>query len=192
MKLDTRGANLRLQQIVDQFGETYRALCEASRAAFMASLRGGDRIPAPGHIYGKEFGEQFSAKCREFMDAAAAIIDEQTAVVREKLVEAPSTEAVNTVQLLALRDELTEEEVDGLLARYGENAQVFKAIVSVSAAKGLRGWKCPLDERLEDLNGLLVTLRRTFTLASAEAGHASEGYLAMVKMQINSALPASR
>lgn len=189
--MNKQQANYQLKAIVDKFAQDYEATCTASLQAFVASSKGGDRLPAPGHIYGKEFGEQFSGRCQKYCEDAIAIIEEQAQAVRDKLADAPSDEAVRTIQLLALREDLTVDEINNLLHKYGSNAQAYKAIVSVAASKGVRGlWTNPLDAALEDLSALASVFRRTFSLQSAEGGHAGGGYLSMLKLQIDSALPA--
>ena len=182
-------ANYRLKNIIDQFGKDYETACAASLQAFVASSKGGDMLPMPGHIYGNDHKERFEAHCRDVENEAVSIVEEQEAVLSNKLTEAPTADAVNIVQMLALRDDLTEEEVNNLLAKYGDNVQTFKAIVSVAASKGLHNrWTCPQEEKLEDLRALAAAFHRTFTLQSAEVGHASTGFLEMLKLQVDSAL----
>lgn len=189
--MNTREANFQLKQLVDEFGSAFHTISEASRTALMTSLKGGDMIPVPDKLYGNEYRAQFTDRCREILDAAVAIIDEQTDAIKASMAEAPSADAVNTVQMLALRDDITADEINVVLEKYGENYQAAKAIISVAASKGLRGWSCSADSRLEDLENLRSVMRRTINATSAENGHASNGYLEMLKLQIDSALPAT-
>lgn len=189
--MNTREANFQLKQLVDEFGSAFHTISEASRTALMTSLKGGDMIPVPDKLYGNEYRAQFTDRCREILDAAVAIIDEQTDAIKAAMAEAPSAEAVNTVQMLALRDDIAADEIDIVLGKYGDNYQAAKAIISVAASKGLQGWSCTVEKQLADLEALLSIMRRTMTATSAENGHASSGYLEMLKIQIDSALPAT-
>lgn len=189
--MNTREANFQLKQLVDEFGSAFHTISEASRTALMTSLKGGDMIPVPDKLYGNEYRAQFTDRCREILDAAVAIIDEQTDAIKAAMAEAPSAEAVNTVQMLALRDDIADDEIDIVLGKYGDNYQAAKAIISVAASKGLHGWSCTVEKQLADLEALLSTMRWMMTATSAENGHASSGYLEMLKIQIDSVLPAT-
>lgn len=189
--MNTREANFQLKQLVDEFGSAFQTIAEESRTALMRHSTAGERIPVPGRLYGNEYRAQFTARCDEIRGAVAAVINEQIDNIKATMAEAPSADAVNTVQMLALRDDITADEINVVLEKYGENYQAAKAIISVAASKGLRGWSCSADSRLEDLENLRSVMRRTINATSAENGHASNGYLEMLKIQIDSALPAT-
>ena len=182
-------ANYELKVILDKFARDFSQTAESSRNAFMQSAEGGTMIPAPGRIYGNDYKAQFEGRCREYQTKAADILDGIISDARAKAVEAPSAEAVRVVQMLQFRKVLTTDEVYNLLAVYGSNAQAYKAIASVAAEKDVRVGPCPLEEELKALEALKHNLLNTLTLASAEGGHASEGFLGLFKsMYIDTAL----
>ena len=182
-------ANYELKVILDKFARDFSQTAESSRNAFMQSAKGGTMIPAPGRIYGNDYKAQFEERCKEYQAKAADILDGIISDVRAKATEAPSAEAVRIVQMLQLRKVLTTDEVYNLLAVYGSNAQTYKAIASVAAEKDVRIGPCPLDAELKALEDLKHNLLNTLTLASAEGGHASEGFLGLFKsMYIDAAL----
>ena len=182
-------ANYELKVILDKFARDFSQTAESSRNAFMQSAKGGTMIPAPGRIYGNDYKAQFEERCKEYQAKAADILDGIISDVRAKATEAPSAEAVRVVQMLQLRKVLTTAEVYNLLAVYGSNAQAYKAIASVAAEKDVRVGPCPLEEELKALEALKHNLLNTLTLASAEGGHASEGFLGLFKsMYIDTAL----
>lgn len=182
-------ANFRLKNLVDTFGQDFETSAEASRVAFMQSARGGDMIPVPGRFYSEEARDQFQERCLGYAAQAQQIIDTMTTTLRTVLAEAPSEEAVRVIQLLMLRKDLTEEEIYNLLEVYGDNAQAYKAIASVAAEKGLFVTPCPVDQRLKTYADLAASLEKTFTATSAEGGHASDGYLSMLKWMIDNVIP---
>lgn len=183
-------ANYRLKQILDKFAAEYNAAAEASRVALMQSGQAGGLIPEPGHLYGNEAKAAFDAKAREYQQQADAILDTQASAIRAQIAAAPTQEAVRVVQMLQLRDELSADEVSELLRTYGGNAQSYKAIASVAAARKVRVPPCPLDEELKALLEFQASLRNTLTTHSAEAGHAGDGFIAWMKMFVDKALPA--
>lgn len=189
--MNTREANFQLKQLVDDFGSAFQTISEESRTALMRNSTAGERIPVPGRLYGNEYRAQFTDRCDEIRGAVAAVINEQIDNIKAAMAEAPSADAVNTVQMLALRDDITADEIDIVFGKYGDNYQAAKAIISVAASKGLHGWSCTVEKQLADLEALLSTMRRTMTATSAENGHASSGYLEMLKIQIDSVLPAT-
>ena len=180
-------ANYELKVILDKFARDFSQTAETSRNAFMQSAKGG-MIPAPGRIYGNDYKAQFEDRCKEYQAKAADILDGIISDVRAKATEAPSAEAVRVVQMLQLRKVLTTDEVYNLLAVYGSNAQAYKAIASVAAEKDVRIGPCPLDAELKALEDLKHNLLNTLTLASAEGGHASEGFLGLFKSIIDADL----
>lgn len=183
-------ANYNLKQILDRFAAEYNAVAEKSRIELMQSSKGGGLIPEPGHLYGNEAKAAFDAKAREYQQQVDEILDEQTAALRAKMAEAPTPEAVRVVQMLQLRDDLTTDEVGELLRTYGGNAQSYKAIASVAAARKVRVPPCPRDEELKALLDFQAALRNTLTTSSAEAGHAGDGFIAWMKMFVDDVLPA--
>ena len=189
--MNTREANFQLKQLVDDFGRAFQTISEESRTALLRHSTAGERIPVPGRLYGNEYRAQFTARCDEIRGAVAAVINEQIDNIKAAMAEAPSAEAVNTVQMLALRDDIADDEIDIVLGKYGDNYQAAMAIISVAASKGLHGWSCTVEKQLADLEALLSTMRRTMTATSAENGHASSGYLEMLKIQIDFVLPAT-
>lgn len=183
-------ANYELKVILDKYAQDYAHTAEASRNAFMQSAKGGDIIPVPGRIYGNDYRAQFEEQCRGYQAEAAKILDEVISATRAEATEAPSQEAVRVVQMLQLREELTADEVHNLLSVYGSNAQAYKAIASVAASKGVRVMPCSIDEELKGLEALKRDMVRTLTLANADRGHATDGFIAFFKsVSIDAVLP---
>ena len=183
-------ANYELKVILDKYAQDYKNTAEASRNAFMQSAKGGDMIPAPGHIYGNDYKAQFEQRCRGYQAEAEKILDGVIEDTRAKATEAPSDEAVRVVQMLQLREELNADEVYNLLSVYGSNAQAYKAIASVAASKDVYVMPCPIDEELKDLEALKRDTAKTLTLANGENGHAEDGFLSFFKSaSIDAVLP---
>lgn len=183
-------ANKELKAVLDDFVAQYAAACEASRVAFMKSSKGGDRIPEPGHLYGNDAKEAFDQTCAELRSRAAAVLDTMTEEARAQLYAVPDRDCSAIINAVNGRTNLTREEVDGLLTKYGYNALTYRAIASAAKANEITVNDCPQQVLFNDL----VELRRAFdeilTTASAEAGHAAEGFAELFKMMnIDSVIP---
>lgn len=92
--------------------------------------------------------------------------------------------------ILRGRTNVTQEEVYGLLVKYGYNALTYRAIASAAAANGMKVDDCPQKVRLDALKELQADIARTITTPSAEVGHATEGFIEMFKMKIDDVIPA--
>ncbi|PWL85464.1 MAG: hypothetical protein DBY17_08740 [Oscillospiraceae bacterium] len=183
-------ANKELKAVLDAFAAEYKAASETSRIAFMQSMKGGDTIPEPGHLYGNDAKEAFDRKCTELRARAAAVMDTLTAEAQAQLYAAPDRECAAVVDVLRGRTNVTQEEAYGLLVKYGYNALTYRAIASAAAANGMKVDDCPQQARLDALKELQTDLARTITTQSAEVGHATEGFIEMFKMKIDDVLPA--
>lgn len=69
-------------------------------------------------------------------------------------------------------------------------ALAARAIASAAAANGMKVDDCPQQARLDVLKELQADIARTITTPSAEARHATEGFIEMFKMKIDDVLPA--
>ena len=191
--MTTQQANYQLKNILDKFAKDYQTTAEASRVAFMQSAKGGDMIPAPGHIYGNDYKARFEERCKGYQAEADGVLSGIIADVRARATEAPREEAVRIVQMLQLREDLTADEVNNLLSVYGDNAQAYKAIASVAASKDVHVPPCPIDEELKALEDLQRDMAKTLTLSSAEGGHVTGNFLSFfASMNIDPILPTEK
>ncbi len=181
-----REARARLKDLIAKWADDFKTTSEKSRTEFMKYHSG--MIPAHGCFYGNEARAEFERRCWEYQAQAEKILQEQLQQLRDKMVDPPSEEAINTIKLLSLRTDLTHKEVELLLDKYGDNDQAYRAIASVAAEKGVMGYASPLDEKIKDMEALISVVNRTLTATSAEGGHAGEGFIAMLNMQIDSTL----
>ena len=182
--------NKELKELLNTFKDSYRTTCYASRVQYMKTLPAGSQIPKEGVIYGDAEKQQFDLDCKGFRDKANKILSDAHSELKKEATEAPSTEAVNSITLLNMRKDITETDVDDLLTRYGSNPQAWKTIKSIANDHDIRGFRDhPIDEQIQNIEGLANTLNKTLSLASASSGHAGDGFLAMVAGQIDQTFP---
>lgn len=181
--------NRDLKQILSEYKDEYRIICSTSREKYMQTLPVGSQIPKEGMIYGQEYKQVFDESCKGYQAKAYKILSDAHSELKKEATEAPSTEAVNSLALLNMRKDITETEIEDLINRYGDNPQVWKTIRSIAGENGIRVSDHPINEQIRNIEGLMHTLNSTLSVASASKGHAGDGFLSMVAMQIDDAFP---
>ena len=186
-----KNENTQIKGIISQFKDAYRTSCEASRNAYMKTLPSGAPIPKEGVIYGDDYKEEFRSMCCGYRARADEIIDGVIARLKKVMTEAPSSEAVNVVSLLKMRNNLSIEEVRDLLDRYGDNPQTWKAISSIANDHELYVGNHPIYEEMKDVEGLKRSIDKTLTPLNSNYTNTNtrDGFLSILNMQIDGALP---
>jgi hypothetical protein len=182
-------ANKELKKIMNDFNETYKRVCAQSRDEYIKSLGPGAMIPNDGpRIYTENGKNFFTEECRKYKAKAHEIIDAQINDLKNKITEAPSTEAVNSITLLKLRDSVTEKEISDLMERYGDNVQAYKALNSIAYAHDIKSFgDHPLCDRLDNVEALSASIDKTLVPWN---NHISDGFIGFFNMDIDSVFPA--
>ena len=182
--------NLRptLKKILDDFADDYRRTSDASRKEYLQTLGPGAIVPGNGRIYIDKQRSEFMERTSNRAGDAHAAISRRVDEVKRRMTDPPSSEAVNTITLLANRDNLTLQDLEFAAERYGDNYQAFKTLASIGLKNSIRGLgNHPLDEELSALSSMDRTMARMLTLAEAEArGTSLPAVLSWTKMTIDS------
>lgn len=184
--------NLRptLKKILDDFTDDFTRTAEDSRKEYLQTLGPGAVVPGNGRIYdAQRRGEFMERTSRRAADAHAAIsrrVDE----VKRLMTDPPSTDAVNTITMLANRDNLTLQDLEFAAERYGKNYQAYKTLASIGAKKQVRGLgNHPLDDELSALGAMDKSMARTLSLTEAESrGDSLRSVMSWTKLCVD-ALP---
>lgn len=183
-------ANKDLKTILSQFKDSYRMICDSSRNSFMKTLSPGAPVPREGLIYGNDCLDEFESMCLGYRDRAKEIFDKLISELKDKVTQAPSSEAVNLISLLGVRKDVTKEEIDNLLEKYGDNPQTWKSLVSIAKENGINTYgENDLEVQLREIEDLSKSIEKTLSSSSAQGGHATDGFLAMLSAQIDNVLP---
>lgn len=184
--------NEQLKSIMDEFKQGYVTACNDSRKQYIANLKPGDKLPAENVILDRETETAFDTSCQVLRDKARAIIGESIATHKEVMTKAPSEEAVNSISLLNMRKNATAEEFEDLLNRYGkDNPQAYKTITAIANERGYRGFGShPVEVQLSKETDLLKSLEGAISLTSAKNRQVSDGFVSLVKAQIDDTFPA--
>lgn len=184
-----KNENTQIKGIISQFKDAYRTSCEASRNAYMKTLAPGSPVPKDGVIYGDDYKEEFWSMCKGFQGRANEIMDGVIDRLKNDTTEAPSSEAVNTISLLKMRNNLSRDEVTDLLDRYGENPQAWRAISSIANDHEVYVGDHPIYEEIKDVVGLKQSIDKFLTPLNNNSNLINDGFISILNMQIDSALP---
>ncbi len=191
MSYQSKQANKALKAIFNEFMDTYSKICRSSREGYLKTLAPGAEVPKEGMIYGTASRDQFDAEAKKLREKADAIMEEAAAALREKMTAAPSTEAVNTLSALNLRDDTTEDEIDFFLTKYSDNPQVWQTLVSIGRRYGYRDFRNhEVFDQLRKVEDLQRSIDSTLTGANAMSGRVSNGFLSFLELQIDDCFPA--
>lgn len=183
--------NSQLKEILNGFKEMYRYQCEESRLAHIATLKSWDRVPTDEKLYTQEARQTVQDGALEARQKARAILSNVINELKAKTTVAPSEDAVRTITLLNMRKIVSEEEIRNLLDRYGDNDQARRAIRDIAEQHDIYiGPGAGAAEKLEEVEYLAHTLDKTLSYLNVAGGHASNGYFAVIEMQIDQVFPA--
>lgn len=181
-------ANEDLKKILAEFQTDYDHTAAMSRQAYIGTLAPGSQLPAEGKIYLDNYRQTFKKSCQKYQDKVHSILDNMVGKLKADVTAAPSTDAVNTITLLNMRDRVGADEIADLMNAYGSNAQAYKALYSVAVRNGIHDYAemTPTEATLKGIEDLGRSLDKTLTLDSAERGGA---FLSWMGMTIDEALP---
>lgn len=181
-----------LKAITNRYADDYKAICESSREERIKNLKVGDPMPAKGILYGDAARADFKKKADSYRVQATSIIGNELKRLNDKMTAAPSTEAVNTIQLLKMRSNVTQGDIDALMKRYGDNAQVYDTLIDIAGQHNIRDYKYesnPVRAKVEKLSNIKTSINNNLRIERAERGYASEGFVAFLNAAIDDALP---
>lgn len=181
-----------LKAITNRYVDDFNVICERSREERLKTLQPGARVPAQGKLYGDDARNEFKRKADAHRVQAMSIIGNELRALNEKMTAAPSTDAVNTIQLLKMRSNITPEDINVLMMRYGDNSQVRDTLVDIAGQHDIKDYKFesnPIRVKAEKLKDLNNSINNSLRLESAERGHASAGFVSFLNAAIDDAFP---
>lgn len=179
-----------LKSMIGEFSEKYADTCQRTRQDYISTLAPGSRIPEGVRIYGEDERKAFEGVASDYRAKASKILDEEISKAKDQLTTAPSDEGVRVCSLLKMRDNVSRDEVNDLISKYGDNVQTYKAITAIAHEKGIKGFNNhPVEEKVSAYESLKKSLDSYFTLNSAENGKTSAGSSAFLGLFIDDAFP---
>ena len=172
--------NEELKQILRGYASAYKWACDNSRDTLIDTMKPGTPLPQEGRIYGDAFRDQFKKDAAGYRDRALKIVDDEIKAINAKLTAAPSTDAVNSIMMLRMKQNITRADIDRLVSAYGSNPLAYDTIRSIAFESGIRDLPDnPLTIKAERLADVRSSIEKTMTIHQAEAGHIGDGFFSM-------------
>ena len=140
----------KIKGLLDAYTKKYEAITSKAREEYIKTLKPNQMIPEtiPFHFYEGEWEKVVAETRTQITD----IINIEREEIAQKLTDAPSSEAVNTLMLLGMRKNITEGDINNLMERYGNNPQVYQAINDIAQDHNINIYKKhPIVEHSEKL-----------------------------------------
>lgn len=184
-KYEAQHASNKLIEYLNTYKKRANNIIEKNRTDFMSALTPGASVPY--HIpLNNEYRAQLDTEIKGVRAKFKAEITPLLEKLKKDVAEAPTTEATNTITMLALRSDIDESEISFLMEQYGNNVQCYKAIRDIARKHEINTFlENPTMKQYERLNNLYSKLDSWNTIQAEEM---SEGLLSMYEMDINDAL----
>lgn len=89
-----------------------------------------------------------------------------------------------------MRKDITENEVEDLLNRYGDNVQAYSTINSIAKDHGIKVFKDnPIGKDLENVEEVRSLLDKFINYERATSGRTSDGLKSMIELKIDETFP---
>lgn len=169
-KTENARINKELNKLIGEFKTSYEMLRKISEDKYKSTLKPYETFkPREGFYYDTE-RQLFNTECERFKEKAHALVDKAALEIIAENTKAPSTEAVNVVNLISARKEVSADEIDQLMTKYGhECPMVYKALHEKAVSLGYYDFKPhPINEAAENMEVAMRMIDTTFSANCAE------------------------
>lgn len=178
-----------VKKCVCDFKSTYDSFCAEDLKERKLALKPGEPSPLDdGKIHDPQRRELCQEEMRKIRASGNDVIDRAITETRNKMMEAPTPEAVAALTALSLvGDALTAEDLNIAYDHYGDNYLSCRALNGLADKSGNQGHK--RSHGLTTTLAGLEDLKRTVSgldLIRAEKGFASVGRIALVVSDLES------
>ena len=190
-KSESARINKELKALVNEYRDSYEALRQKSEAKYKTTLQPGATFHPQKGFYYEEERAAFNSVCDRLREKAHALVDGATLDIMAQNTAAPSTEAVNVVTLLNARQNVSADEIDQLMTKYGTDCpMVYKALHEKAESLGYHDFKPhPIAQAAENVEAMNSLIDRTFGTTAAENSNMVVTTAAF-NVTIDSAFPA--
>lgn len=164
--------NTRLKKLASDFRSEYDSQRTRSEENFKKILAPGQRFTPQNGFYNEEDRLAFSQAAADYRRKAHDILDDAARELSEAASVAPSTDAVNSILLMQGMKNLSAEEIDSAMNRFGQDCPLaYKRLKEIAMDHGYHDFKDhPLGAQAEAVQILEQNIDRTFSGANAEKG----------------------
>ena len=170
--------NKELKAIASRFEDDFRVSRQASEDAYKKNMKPGQVFHSRPGFYSDEDSKRFAESSEKYKAEAHQLLDEVALTVQDQITRAPSTDAVNSIMLLSNRKDVSSDEIDMLMNKYGKDCpQAYKALREIAESHGYYDFvEDPVSRQAENIMILANSIDRSFDASKA----ASSGTVAQV------------
>ncbi len=165
--------NQELKAIANDFVTQYNIRRDASEKAYKTTLTPGQIFHSKNGFYEDVQRNLFNSEADEFRNKAHAVLDNVALELMDETTKAPTIEALNAITLLANRKDITADEIDMFMTKYGQDCPLaYKALKEIAESHNYHDFADhPLGEQAENVQILANSIDRTFSPGNAEYGN---------------------
>ena len=186
-RYERKTINEKLRGELNKYCDTYSQLSEAARVNYFKNMKAGEVAPKQVYLSGV-YADEFTKTVDKIKQNVSAILDPVKKQLREEYAVAPSQDAINTITLLGTRKNIDQEELSYIIDMYGDNVQAYNAIRDIASNHNIHLAEHEISSELENVESIERSVSK-FSLAEANNGKASEGYVEFIGMNIDTAFP---
>ena len=170
-KSENAKLNKDLKALVNRYKQDYEIARKASEDRYKTTLKPGEVFRAKQGFYFDDDRQIFKEKVADKLKAEAHELIKLAALELSTLnTKAPDTEAVNVLSVLNARQNVSADEIDELMTKYGlECPMIYKAMREKAESLGYHDFKPhPVSEKAEDMDAFSRVIDSTFDVYRAE------------------------
>ena len=173
-KYEQKALNQKLKGLADEYRQEYNRLHKASYDHYLKGMKPGEVIPANKAFYDQVYEGTFYTVCTDLKEKASGLIAGALKDLKTKANAAPTPEALATVQMVAMRKNITERDINRLMEAYGDNPITYTTLKDIAAQHDIHSYSdSPVDglfEQLNELENLQAQVERAFSPYNANQG----------------------
>ena len=187
--MNTKTIKDNLKTIYGDYCKEYQRGADASYKRRLSELKAGDVAPASRGFFYADDRDRFAERASDYREKARAVVDDAMQEVRVRKTDSPTTEAVNYINLLRNKHNVTEEEISNAVERYGDNYSCYHALRDIAEDNHVLTLDVhPLDKITEGLENTLSSINQMGVI-NAERGRCTDGASSVFGMSIDINIP---
>lgn len=186
--LDTKKLKAELSEMFSTYCREYQNALNDSFSKKIRELNPGERTPEKSLFYDEDV-DHFSDVAKKYRASAQALIESALKEIRTKKTDAPSTDAVNFLNVFSTKKEIGEDDILEAVDRYGDNYVVYNSLHDLAMEHRISTIPEHILDRIENgLVNVMSTVNR-MNLQEARDGHATPAYSSVFDLNLNMNLP---
>ena len=190
--LETSTLKQKLSELYSKYINVSQQMLDLDYKKKLSELKPGQKAPEQYRFFFPEDREALDEQLGAYREECRALLDDATANVKKLMTDAPSDDAVNYLTVMKLKSDITVNDIENALERYGDNYTAYNAIKGIAIENEIRG----IDEHILDgitrgLDDITAQVNR-INAVTVEIKGASRGSASMFDMMLDMSIPDYR